>query len=139
MWAKLDDRAHSNQKLLEVGLAGAGLYFLGLSYCAGEMSDGFIPKAWAVEKAKPKTLIARLVDVGLWLSVAKDDVIETYEERRTRAARERNPVFVMVPRDGYFVRDFIPMNMSRATHLAKREADAERLRDWRSRQQEPTP
>ena len=33
-WARLDDKFHDHPKIVEVSLAAAGLYAIGLSYCS---------------------------------------------------------------------------------------------------------
>ena len=91
-WVKLDDKYHSNPKVLNAGLAGAGLNSLSLSYCGDHMTDGFIPSAWAAPH--PKTVRDKLVKVGLWKKV----------------------------RGGYQIPDFTQLNPTKAEIEAKRAA-----------------
>lgn len=51
--------------------AAAGVYALGLSYCADDMSDGFIPRATAVKMLADGQvkLIAELIEAGMWSEV----------------------------------------------------------------------
>jgi hypothetical protein len=91
VWVKLDDKFHSNAKVLDVGYAGAGLYALSLSYCGDQMTDGVVPASWA--KQHPLKLRDQLVKAGLW------------EKTET----------------GYEIPDFTELNPTRAELAAKRE------------------
>jgi len=42
-WARLDDHFHDHPKVMAKSLAAVGLYALGLSYCADQSTEGFIP------------------------------------------------------------------------------------------------
>lgn len=95
VWVKLDDKLHSNAKILDVGYEGAGLYALGLSYCGDHLTDGHIPDSWA--KQHPKRLRDKLVKARLW--------------QRTKT--------------GYYVPDFTELNPTRAEIEAKRARQRE--------------
>jgi hypothetical protein len=103
VWVKLDDKFYSDPKILEVGLAGAGLYAMGLSYCGAHLTDGFIPDSWA--RSHDRRLRTKLVHGGLWKSVP----------------------------GGYEVSGFTKFNPSRANVLSRREKTAERVASWRDR------
>jgi hypothetical protein len=137
-WARIEDRAHSNPKLHDAGLAGAGLYFMALSYCAGEMTDGYVPRSW-VKKMGTPTVIAKVTAAKLWQSVEEGEVVETVEEKKTRTSRELVPVLVTMPSAGYFIRDYVTLNGSKRTIQAKRETEAERLRQARKDRQDDVP
>lgn len=99
VWAKLDDRFHSNKKLAQLGarlLPGAGLHSLAISWSASELTDGFIPTLQVHRLAGKDTssLERALVDVGLWEEVA----------------------------NGYYIHDFLDYNPCREEVLAQREA-----------------
>jgi hypothetical protein len=64
----LDDEFHSNPKVLQAGLEGAGLYARALSYCGAYLTNGFVPQAWAEAAVgrKGDRLLALLEQIGLW-------------------------------------------------------------------------
>lgn len=43
-WLSIDDRFHANPKILSAGNAAVGLYIRCASYCADQLTDGFIPE-----------------------------------------------------------------------------------------------
>ena len=104
-WAKLDDRLHSNRKVRKAGLEAMGLWVIGLSYCAFELTDGFIDHEWIQMWSGPKTdeLCSRLVASGLWSEVdggyqyndyldynpSAKDVLAAREQSNARQMRRR--------------------------------------------------
>lgn len=90
-WVFLDDKFHSNPKVLAAGNAGAGLYARALSYCGDHLTDGFVPEHWAKAAASPK-LREKLVHIGIW---------------------------TVVP-GGYQIPDYLKLNPSKEKVLAKR-------------------
>lgn len=67
---KLLTEFDGNPKVVQVGLAGAGLYARSLAYCGKYETDGFIPETWvqstlALEQ-ELKHLPKHLLDVCLW-------------------------------------------------------------------------
>src|SRR4051794_12005736 len=84
-WAKLDDRFHTNPKVLKVWTtnpAALGLHALAMSYCAGEQTDGVIPTAFLMlvmpgEKTR-EAAVRSLVDAGLWQGLGTDYVIHDW-------------------------------------------------------------
>ena len=90
----LDDGFHSNPKVVESGLDGAGLYARALSYCGHYLTDGYIGKNAMMQLAdkRPK-LIERCVTLGLF----------------------------RVDGDRYWIRDYLDHNPSRAEVEARRE------------------
>jgi hypothetical protein len=70
-WVKLDDQIADHPKMIAVGPMAAWLYVCGLTYCNRYLTDGVIPIAQAPRLAdieEPAPLIARLVEVGLWVA-----------------------------------------------------------------------
>lgn len=92
-WVFLDDKFHSNRKILRVGNAGAGLYARSLSYCGDHLTDGFLDEAWVKQACTPK-LRDKLVTEELWVKVE----------------------------GGYEIPDYLTLNPSRSDVLKKREA-----------------
>lgn len=103
-WAKLSDNFHSHPKTEAMGLDGAGLYSIAISYAACHLTDGFLPEPW-VKKQAPAKLIRRMVDVGAW---SKED-------------------------GGYRINDFLDYNPSRDAVLDKRRVTKERVTRYRTR------
>jgi len=87
VWVKLDDKFHSNEKVLDAGHAAAGLYAMSLSYCGDHLTDGRVPDAWANQH--PKTLRDKLVKNALWKKVKGGYLIPDFNELNpTKAAVE---------------------------------------------------
>ena len=94
-WFRLDDKFHSNPKIIAAGNAPVGLYARGGCYCADHNTDGFIPLAVAQLYGKPRE-IAVLLEIGLWAHADKGYVMPDYldfnpsaqevEERRSKRA-----------------------------------------------------
>lgn len=84
-WAKIDDRANENRKLLEAGAEACWLWTCGLMYANRQQArDGFIPElALGILypfKSQPKKLAARLVEAGLWVRTEKGYQIHQYHQ-----------------------------------------------------------
>jgi hypothetical protein len=104
-WAKLDDKFHGNPKVLQAGLPALGLYVLGLSYCADQLTDGQLSRKVVAGWKGWKPAADDLVRAGLW------------EE---------------TPR-GYRVHDYLDWNPSREQLQRERADAAERKRLFRER------
>jgi hypothetical protein len=112
-WAKLDDRAYSHRKFLDLDPAAIGLWAMGLSYCAGQLTDGRIPKGEvkrliSVSPAKAMKLAAMLVKRELW-----------------KESDEEPDVFI--------VNGWLECNMSRAEYERDREQARKRQQEFRDR------
>lgn len=78
-WLKLDDQIFYNRKVAQCDTETKMLYIVGLTYCANQLTDGFIPEAtlpllagmagidWQIAKQSA----GKLLDVCLWF--AKDN------------------------------------------------------------------
>lgn len=120
-FALLDDKFHSNPKILEVEDDGAGLYARALSYCADQLTDGFIPNSWA--RQSPAERLTKLVTHGLWIKVKKGERVSI---TRTRARRGRlRELAVTMPSDGYYIPDYLQENPSRNEVEEKRRKQSE--------------
>lgn len=102
-WVFLDDKFHSNPKILQVGLPGAGLYACALSYCGDHLTDGFVPDAWA-KRAAPKSVRDSLEHAGLWERID----------------------------GGYLIPDYLTINPSKVKVEQERADARERMRRLRS-------
>ncbi|MBN1461390.1 MAG: hypothetical protein JXA57_17820 [Armatimonadetes bacterium] len=103
VWARLDDQFHSHPKLAELKtdlmLPAAGLHTLVLSWCASQLTDGYVPGGQVRRLAgQPVEKLTReLVRVGLW-----------------------------EPADGgYQIHDYLDYNPSKAQVMAERKRKSE--------------
>lgn len=103
-WVSLDDQFHRNPKVVNVGLAGAGLYARALSYCGDNLTDGYVPHGWTREVGSA-ALCKKLAAVGLWLEVAAGNTF-TYEI-------DGADYLVEVPDRGYLIPDYLAFNPTR--------------------------
>lgn len=85
-WVYLDDKFHSNPKVLAVDNDGAGLYARALSYCGDHLTDGFVPIAWARGAGSAK-LRNKLVSHGVWDEVDGGYLIPDYLELNPSKAK----------------------------------------------------
>lgn len=99
-WAKLDDKFHSHPTTWIVGLEANGLFCRAISYCADQLTDGFVPEEWAYAQVPAirgnrdsHGLIGKLVNAGLW------DRIE----------------------DGWHIPGYLDFNPSRDEEMARRK------------------
>jgi hypothetical protein len=75
-WLKLDDQIFYNRKVAQCDTETKMLYIVGLTYCANQLTDGFIPEAtlpllagmagidWQIAKQSA----SKLLDVCLWFA-----------------------------------------------------------------------
>lgn len=81
-WVKLDDQFFLNPKVIAAGHDAVILYLAGLTYAAGQLTDGKITaaalQALAGLTGTDSGLAARLVDVGLWEQCEDDYLIHDY-------------------------------------------------------------
>lgn len=72
-WLKVDDQLHGHKKARRSGVAAMGLWVLAGSWCAAELSDGFVPASvcaqWSPQYRK---LAATLVTERLWAPHVKE-------------------------------------------------------------------
>ena len=103
-WFKLNDRFHSEPKVVAAGNAAIGLYCRLGTYCADMLTDGFIPEAIARSMGTNRELKA--------LTVCP--IPDTRE------------LLTVVP-GGYLMRDYLEYNPSREQVLADRAKAKERM------------
>ena len=108
-WFKVDDGLHASTKTRRAGDAMA-LWVMAGSWCADQLTDGFLPHDMAPVLARNwRKWAAKLVEVGLW------------------TVDERNGV------QGWRFHDWQVYQPSRSQVLAEREAAADRQRRARDR------
>lgn len=114
-WAKIDDRFYTNPKVVRAGRDARELYLVGLTYCAGELTNGAVPREVLPQLAvtvavtvlpHAETCAARLVEVGLWEETAA----------------------------GWQVHDYLKFNPTAEQVKREREATAKRVQEWRQKQ-----
>jgi hypothetical protein len=66
VWFKVDDNLAFHAKTVAAGNAAMGLWVRAGSWCAHQLTDGFIPKDVALTMGKPSE-IKRLLAVNLWV------------------------------------------------------------------------
>lgn len=103
-WFKIDDGFHCHPKVLEAGNEAIGFWVRCGSYCAQQLTEGFVPRAVALMYGDT-VLIDVLVKVGMLIPVA----------------------------NGWQMHDFLVYNPTKEKVEADREAAAKRQRDARER------
>lgn len=99
-WAKLDDRLHLNPKANAVGAPALRSYIFGITYCAQNMTDGFIARSVMQAVRATPTIASELVKAHMWeladggyrvhdYLLYQDDR-ETIEANREKARRQRS-------------------------------------------------
>lgn len=124
VWFRMDDSFPSHPKVLGIPrrdrLAAIGLWTLAGGWCAGHLTDGYLPEHMVEELGGTSRAASTLVEAGLW-------------ERHVgsaQAPRERRA-------DGFQFHDWADYNPTREDVKADREAARERMRRLRSREVRP--
>lgn len=111
-FAALDDGFHASPKVIRAGLDGTGLYARALSYCADQLTDGFVIYEWAAELARP-TVRKKVTAAGLWIEVVGGETFSYVLEDGRHT--------VTIPAKGYFIPDYLEFNPARDVVLAKKD------------------
>lgn len=119
-WFKVDDQFHDHRKAAKAGVEAVGLWALAGSWCADNLTDGFVPEYVAVRwTPRWRTLAKRLVEAGLWTEHTHDgEKGWLYHEWD-----ERQPTRAEVEADRDEARD--RMALLRAKRKAERRAELE--------------
>lgn len=104
-WFKVDDHLYSHPKWLGLPKGSRALWVTAGSWCAGQLLDGYVPKAVLPMLGGTPTEARALVDAGLW----SED------------------------RDGWIFHDWETYQPTKHSVMEKRAKDAERLRAWREK------
>ena len=107
-WFKVDDKLHDHHKSNAAGKAAMGVWVMAGSWCADNMTDGFVPRR-VLTRWGTSADARRLVQANLW------QVSERYGE------------------PGWQFVDWLDFNPSRASLEEKRERNAKKIADWRAR------
>lgn len=107
-WARIDDRANSDAKLLALSDSAYRMWVAGLIFCQANLTDGFIPShaihTFGVRARKKTALVAEL----------------------TKSVLGKQPLWQEVE-NGWTVNDFLMWNESRETVIASRQTAKQRL------------
>lgn len=109
-WFKVDDRLHAHPKWLALPKGARALWITAGSWSSAQLSDGFVPKSALTFLDGTTREAAALVTSGLW---------------------------EIVP-GGWQFHDWQAYQPTRETVTARREASAQRLREWRERKRDET-
>jgi hypothetical protein len=101
-WFKVDDTLAFHAKIVAAGNAAVGLWTRAGAWSMQQLTDGYVPLHIA-RSLGTNAEAKRLVDVGLWIK--KDD--------------------------GYHFHEWEQRQPTRAKVMADREANADKLREWR--------
>jgi hypothetical protein len=95
-WFKVDDGLHAHRKVIRAGIPAMGLWVVAGSWCADQLSDGFVPD-YVAQRLDPDFTehAAALVAAKLWIPGEKDDEAGWYfhqwaEEGRQPSAESVN-------------------------------------------------
>lgn len=96
-WAKLDDRFHENRKIRRVWRRqpiAIGLHVMAITYCAGNLTDGFVDEDFVEERVPDQQcrqdVVDALTDTSLWHPVEGGWEINDFSEfNMTREQAER--------------------------------------------------
>lgn len=103
-WFKVDDKFHSHPKVLSVPLRAVGLWVKAGAWSSDQLTDGFIPKAVLPVLGGNASDARALVEAGLWRAVD----------------------------GGWQFHDWLDMQPSRKSTLARREDDRQRKAEARA-------
>lgn len=114
-WFKVDDGFHHHPKVLRIPrrdrLSTIGLWTVAGAWSAGNLTDGLVPSYMLEELGGRPADAARLVTVGLWDAPAEGE-------------------------DGWRFHDWADWQPTRQDVQLKRQANAEKVRNWRKRNQD---
>lgn len=134
-WAKIDDAILDNSKIARVGPIGFALHVAAITYCARNLTDGFVPfghahrilaTQWTVEEDEKDPLVWTLAMISGMRGDDGAHVIEHVIELLLSAN-----LWSVVPH-GYQIHDYLEYNPSRAQVLADREATRNRVQRHRN-------
>lgn len=116
-WARTDDRANGDAKLLALSDGAFRLWMGGKVYCAANLTDGmihdYVVPTLPVRAKNRQALIKELTSV---------------------LVAGKKPLWHVVP-GGYLMNDYLDWNDSREKILKEREATKRRVRAWRESQE----
>jgi hypothetical protein len=124
-WFRVDDKLHSHPKAVRAGASAMGFWLLAGSWCADQLTDGWIPDyiAARIDPTGWQQNAARLVAVGLWHPETRHAV--------TNAVSHTDDV-----ENGWVFHEWNEHQPSREQVLGERRAAADRQKRARERARE---
>lgn len=110
MWAKLDDQFYLNKKNATIDRDEQDLFFAGIIYCSGQLTDGFIPSE-------------KLMQLYIWAKLPLEANIVA--NAQAIAQRLVDHCYWEIVAGGYNVHDYLDWNMSKEEVLALKAARTE--------------
>ena len=110
-WARLDDKAWTNDKLRQISNDALALYLIGISYSAGELTDGYIDDTMILALCAMR----RIKDAEAAIAELSSSGLLQRQER------------------GWLIHDFLVYNKSRQQVLSERSDALKRQQEWADR------
>ncbi|MBB5748559.1 hypothetical protein [Micrococcus sp. TA1] len=91
-WFRVDDNFYDHPKVDDLSLEAVGLWTLCGTYCAKQLTDGFVPARRAMKMGGTESAIAELIKSGLWLDVEGGYQFhdwDAYQPTREKVERDR--------------------------------------------------
>ena len=128
-WFKVDDGLHAHRKVARAGIEAMGLWVVAGSWCADQLTDGFIPDYMA-RRLDPDFEVhaAALVAAKLWIPGEKDDETGWWFHQWSEEGRQPTAESVNAKRDEARER----MAKLRAERAEAAKNKAERSQDVRA-------
>src|SRR5262245_12695742 len=122
MWARLDDAILDNPKIIAAGPLGFALHVAAITWCARNLTDGFIPKPKVgTLLGLPSLQVSETTKVRVLHTLTADDLASDLV--RLNLWHDRG--------DQYEVHDYLVYNPSRDQVLARRKKTAARGKKFR--------
>lgn len=103
-WVKIDDGFYTHPKVMAAGTAAIGLWLKAATYCAHQLTDGFVPEHMLPLLGGTRAQVGKLLGANLWESAE----------------------------GGWVFHDWADYQPSRADTVAYREAERRRKAAWRA-------
>lgn len=134
VWAKLDDEILDNDKIVRAGILGFALHTAAVTWCCRNLTDGFIPRRRALTLFDMAALSEEFVEsLGSHPQAFIDGLHEAMFDLRSPTAEPAVERLIACglwryddARDGYWLKDFLTYNPSRAEVEAKRAQERQK-------------
>lgn len=121
-WARLDDAILDNPKIIAVGPLGFALHVAAITWCARNLTDGFIPKRKVISLLDlPSLQVSETTKLRVLHTLTADDLAMDLE--RLNLWHDRG--------EHWEVHDYLKYNFSRAQVLERRRKTAERVKKYK--------
>jgi len=124
MWARLDDAILDNPKIIEAGPLGFALHVAAITWCARNLTDGFIPKRKVASLLDlPSLQVSETTKVRVLHALTADDLATDLVHLNLWHDHGET----------YELHDYTVYNLTKEEVLARRERERNRLRRKRHR------